>query len=177
MRELRWLGMVMAVGAVPVVAQSDGVTAPVVAEPVNEPAVTDPAPLDRIAESRKLLAEGRSEDAYRAAKDAVDAGDGSVSALGQLGLAAMAAGQIDEAIAAFSRAAEAPIARGSSYYNLACALAVRGEIDAAFDALGKAADHGYRDQARLDSDEDLEVLRDDPRMAAIKERMAQPVGR
>ena len=52
--------------------------------------------------------------------------------------------------------------------------AILGMIDV---ALGKAADHGYRDQARLDTDEDLEVLRDYPRMAAIKERMAQPVGR
>ena len=125
-----------------------------------------------IAASRTLLAQNKPQEAYLAAKRAVDGGYDNVAAVGQLGLSALAAGHVDEAIAAFRRAAESPVARASSFYNLACALAVKGDKDAAFDALGKAVDNGYRDVAALSADADLAPLRDDPRFAALKTRMA-----
>ena len=125
-----------------------------------------------IAASRTLMAQNRPQEAYLAAKSAVEAGFNNVAAIGQLGLAALAAGHVDEAIAAFRRAAEAPVARASSFYNLACALAVKGDKDAAFEALGAAVDNGYRDVAAMSADSDLAPLRDDPRFAALKTRMA-----
>jgi tetratricopeptide (TPR) repeat protein len=125
-----------------------------------------------IAASRALMAQNRPEEAYRAAKNAVDGGFANVAAVGQLGLSALAAGHVDEAIAAFRRAAEAPVARASSFYNLACALAVKGDKDAALEALGQAVDNGYRDVAAMSADTDLAALRDDPRFAALKTRMA-----
>ena len=125
-----------------------------------------------IAASRALMAQNKPQEAYLAAKSAVDAGLNYVAAIGQLGLAALAAGHVDEAIAAFRQAAEFPVARASSFYNLACALAVKGDKDAAFDALGKAVDNGYRDVAAMSADADLAPLRDDPRFAALKARIA-----
>ncbi len=125
-----------------------------------------------IAASRVLMAQNKPEDAYLAAKTAVESGFNNVAAVGQLGLAALASGHVDEAIAAFRRAAESPVARASSFYNLACALAVKGDKDAAFEALGKAVDNGYRDVAAMSADSDLAPLRDDARFAALKTRMA-----
>lgn len=125
-----------------------------------------------IAASRALMAQDKPQEAYLAAKGAVDGGLTSVAAIGQLGLAALAAGHVDEAIAAFRRAAKAPVARASSYYNLACALSVKGDKDAAFEALSNAVDNGYRDVGAMTADSDLAPLRDDPRFGALKARMA-----
>ena len=125
-----------------------------------------------IAASRVLMAQNKPEEAYQKAKSAVEAGLNNVAAVGQLGLAALASGHVDEAIAAFRRAAEGPVARASSYYNLACALAVKGEKDAAFEALGQAVANGYRDAAAMSADTDLASLRGDPRFEALKARMA-----
>ena len=125
-----------------------------------------------IAASRLLMAQNKPQEAYLAAKTAVEGGFGNVAAIGQLGLAALAAGHVDEAIAAFRRAAEAPVARASSFYNLACALTVKGDKDGAFEALSNAVDNGYRDVAAMSADSDLAPLRDDPRFAALKSRMA-----
>ena len=125
-----------------------------------------------IATSRLLMAQNKPEAAYKAAKAAVDGGFANVAAIGQLGLAAMAAGHVDDAIAAFRRAAEAPVARGSSFYNLACALAVKGDKDAAINALEQAAANGYRDAAAMAADPDLASLRGDARFEALKARMA-----
>ena len=125
-----------------------------------------------IATSRLLMARNQPEAAYQAAKAAVDGGFANVAAIGQLGLAAMAAGHVDEAIAAFRRAAEAPVARASSYYNLACALAVKGDKEAAIEALEQAFSNGYRDAAAMSADPDLAGLRGDPRFEALKARMA-----
>ena len=125
-----------------------------------------------IAASRTLMAQNKPQEAYLAAKSAVEAGFDNVGAIGQLGLSALAAGHVDEAIAAFRRAAESPLARASSFYNLACALAVKGDKDGAIEALGKAIDNGYRDVAAMSADTDLASLRDDPRFAALKDRMA-----
>jgi adenylate cyclase len=119
-----------------------------------------------------LIAQNKPEEAYQAAKSAVEGGFANVAAVGQLGLAALAAGHVDEAIAAFRRASESPVARASSYYNLACALAVKGDKDAAFEALGQAVANGYRDAAAMSADSDLASLRGDPRFEALKSRMA-----
>ncbi|MEO7603288.1 MAG: tetratricopeptide repeat protein [Sphingomicrobium sp.] len=144
------------------------------AEPVLAKALeADPASgALNIASSRMMMARNQPEAAYQAAKAAVDGGFANVAAVGQLGLAAMAAGHVDEAIAAFRRAAQAPVARGSSFYNLACALAVKGDKEAAMDALEQAATNGYRDAAAMGADPDLASLRGDARFEALKTRLA-----
>jgi tetratricopeptide (TPR) repeat protein len=144
------------------------------AEPVLAKALAaDPANgALNLANSRLLMTRNQPEAAYQAAKAAVDGGFANVAAIGQLGLTALAAGHVDEAIAAFRRATEAPVARGSSFYNLACALAVKGDKDAAIAALEQAAANGYRNAAAMGTDPDLASLRGDARFEALKTRMA-----
>jgi hypothetical protein len=55
----------------------------------------------------------------------------------------------------------------NSTYNAACAAAVTGHPDEAFVWLTRAADAGWRDADHLETDTDLDSLRDDPRFAAF----------
>lgn len=48
-------------------------------------------------------------------------------------------------------------------YNLACSQASLGKADEAIDTLGQAIELGYRDIDHLESDPDLDSLRDHPR--------------
>lgn len=57
--------------------------------------------------------------------------------------------------------------RPESHYNVACALARSYRIEAAFGALERAIDCGWLDALHLAADPDLEVLRHDPRFAAL----------
>ena len=47
-------------------------------------------------------------------------------------------------------------------YNLACSLAMTGQIGQAISTLAKAIDLGYADFAHIETDSDLDVLRDEP---------------
>lgn len=59
----------------------------------------------------------------------------------------------------------------TAHYNLACSLALAGHVDEAFAALGRAVALGYADADHLESDDDLASLHDDPRFAALVERL------
>lgn len=52
-------------------------------------------------------------------------------------------------------------------YNLACSLARAGHSDAAIDALSRAILLGYDDLAHMESDPDLESLKDHPDFQAL----------
>lgn len=52
-------------------------------------------------------------------------------------------------------------------YNLACFEALEGNIEEAFTWLQGAVDAGYGDPAWIEQDEDLFILRDDPRFQGI----------
>ena len=55
-------------------------------------------------------------------------------------------------------------------YNLACTLSMLGRIDAAMKALESAFQHGYSDIAHLESDTDIEPLRDHSGYARLIEK-------
>lgn len=61
---------------------------------------------------------------------------------------------------------ENPTAR----YNLACSLCLVGELEAALDELERALALGYRDQAFLAEDPDLQALHGHPRFDALLAR-------
>ena len=105
-------------------------------------------------------------------------GFSSVAAVGQLGLTAMAAGHVDEAIAAFRRAAEAPVARGSSLLQSCLRTGGQGRQGrGASMHSNKRSANGYRDAAAMGADPDLASLRGDARFEALKSRMASaPAG-
>ncbi len=53
-------------------------------------------------------------------------------------------------------------------YTLACAHAQLGDGEAAIDWLGRAAEHGYGGIVSIQTDPDLDPIRDDPRFAEIE---------
>ena len=55
------------------------------------------------------------------------------------------------------------------HYNLACSYALLGETDAAIRALEEGIRLGYREPDHMRADEDLALLRDDPRFLEILE--------
>jgi len=130
----------------------------------------------QIALSRLLMAKNKPTEAYEVARAAIDRGLRTSSALGQLGMAALAADETDVAIEAFRLATETSVARGTSFYNLACALALKGDKPAAVDALRAAFDNGYRN-AGIMNDRDLAILRGDPGFQAIAAKIGAPVFR
>ena len=65
----------------------------------------------------------------------------------------------------------------NSTYNAACAAAVTGHPDEAFVWLGRAAAAGWRDADLLETDTDLDSLRDDPRFTAIVQKVEANAGR
>ena len=61
-------------------------------------------------------------------------------------------------------------------YNLACTLSVLGEVNEALLALDQALELGYRDLAHLESDADLETVRNHPSYREILRKHGYAVG-
>ena len=57
-------------------------------------------------------------------------------------------------------------------YNLACHLALLGNHERALESLGTACELGFHDLKLLRDDDDLAVLREDPRYRAIVPRLS-----
>ena len=57
------------------------------------------------------------------------------------------------------------------FYNLACSLALTGESDDAFRVLERAFQLGYREWRHMETDHDLDPIRDDPRYDDLLRRM------
>jgi Zn-dependent protease len=114
-------------------------------------------------------------------RDLVDrllAPDGpGASAVAQLAVDLHHAGRFDEAAAAGRRALDAGAAdAGRVAYNLACAHARAGQVGVALDWLDRAAELGFADAGLLDSDPDLDALRDDARFRSLRDRLRGAAG-
>ena len=57
------------------------------------------------------------------------------------------------------------------HYNLSCSYALTAQIDLAFEALECAFSLGYRAWQHMESDRDLNAIREDPRYAELLRRM------
>lgn len=53
------------------------------------------------------------------------------------------------------------------WYNLACSYALLGQVDEAFKALYTAVECGYRNVEWMTEDEDLQLIRNDPRFQQL----------
>ena len=83
-------------------------------------------------------------------------------------------GRYEEAMAEFEKSFAIGYKPGASAYNVACGAARLGRTDDAFAWLDKAAANGFRDMLNyLDRDEDLESLRDDPRLPEVRRRLRE----
>ncbi|MCA9213332.1 MAG: hypothetical protein KDB27_09725 [Planctomycetales bacterium] len=58
------------------------------------------------------------------------------------------------------------------HYNLACSLCLNGQVGSAIVALQTAIELGYSDFARIESDPDLDLLRDEPEYVALIDKYA-----
>ena len=56
-------------------------------------------------------------------------------------------------------------------YNVACFYAMKGDLDRSLELLGRAVDHGWGDRAWLETDCDLDAIRDDLRFKALMARI------
>jgi tetratricopeptide (TPR) repeat protein len=74
-----------------------------------------------------------------------------------------------KAIEAFQRAIEFGYRQPTSMYNIACANAMLGNRDAAFEWLDKSVQAGFDVEGYLESDDDLDSLRSDPRFKRFVE--------
>lgn len=61
--------------------------------------------------------------------------------------------------------------RPTLWYDLACARARAGKHETALDALAQAVTLGFADRALLESDPDLESVRDEPRFGALRDQL------
>lgn len=78
----------------------------------------------------------------------------------------------EEAIEAFRKSIGLGYREGASTYNIACGYALLGRKAEALDALEKSIAAGYDDPGHIDSDDDLDGIRREPRFREIR-RMAE----
>ena len=77
-----------------------------------------------------------------------------------------------KAISAFAQAIQFGYRKPTSLYNIACGHAMLGNRDAAFEFLEKSVNAGFEIEGYIQSDEDLDSLRSDPRFKKY-EQMAE----
>ena len=87
------------------------------------------------------------------------------------GSRALESGELGGARASFQEALTIVPRHGGTAWQLAAAFAREGTADEAFSWLGKAVDWGGGEEALLDWDPDLAMLRADPRFTAIRDRL------
>jgi adenylate cyclase len=73
------------------------------------------------------------------------------------------------------RMAEEALVRGENeplvLYNIACFFSLKGETDRAIELLNRALEKGWGDKAWLETDSDLNPVRDDPRFQELLDRI------
>lgn len=83
------------------------------------------------------------------------------------------AGAFEKSIAAFRSIAQAYPKSDlgvAAAYNVACGFSLSGDRERAFEWLHRAVDQGFQNWDLLETDTDLDPLRDDPRFAELLER-------
>lgn len=110
---------------------------------------------------------------YRKVVDA-DPKDGE--AWHRLGFALHSLGKLDEALAAHEKAAGFPRFAGHGCYNAACVHALKGDKEKAIAWLDKAANAGLDLYDHIQTDTDMDAIRDDPRFAKILAKIEKNAG-
>ncbi|MCM3877164.1 MAG: hypothetical protein NEA02_12190, partial [Thermoanaerobaculia bacterium] len=78
--------------------------------------------------------------------------------------------RLEQSEKAFRMAASLGYRVGASTYNAACALARAGKVPQALDTLDAALEAGFDDPSLIERDDDLDALRDEPRLAQLKKK-------
>jgi tetratricopeptide (TPR) repeat protein len=89
------------------------------------------------------------------------------AAVRDLAMVQLSMGDVDEAIRGMERAVEILPEDPIVWYNVACLKARTGDPEAALDGLERAVELGFADLEQIESDPDLESLRQDERFVGI----------
>ena len=127
-----------------------------------------------LRQGARLLQQGLFERARAAFHAALAQQPARVEAYNGIGVTFYARGDLDEALAWYKRALEVDPKFGDAYYNMACAYSLRGDKELAFRYLRMAALNHYAEVEQLRDDPDLEALREGPQMSEIVALMAPP---
>ncbi len=121
---------------------------------------------------------GRDEEAIKANQSGITAArkhlelnPGDVRALSLAASALVETGAREEGLEWAERAVTLAPNETMLMYNVACLYSLAGEPDRSFDFLERAIETGLAHRAWLESDNDLDSIRDDPRFQAILEKI------
>ncbi len=123
-------------------------------------------------EAQMAAQEQRWEDAASAFGKLVEVAPKDAQAWHMLGYTLHASGELDKALKAHIKATEFDQTRPVASYNVACVHALQGNKDKAIEWLNKAAEAGFNNVSHLDTDPDMDSLRDDPRYKKAIEAMS-----
>lgn len=109
------------------------------------------------------MKQNRPEEALAYFRDAVKAKPDNWDARINLGIVLAQLGRKSEAIEQYKRVVEGePSYNPALYYNIACYYATHNETNAGLEWLRKAVEHGYDNWELIQTDPDLDSLRDQP---------------
>ena len=91
----------------------------------------------------------------------------NLEALAELGHALTRLGRIREGLEVDRRLVRLAPENSTVHYNLACSLCLLDRPVEALDALERSVELGYDDAGHLLDDQDLQILREDPRFLAV----------
>jgi tetratricopeptide (TPR) repeat protein len=124
-----------------------------------------------LEQANQLFAAGKWLEASKAYEAILQTEPKNGRAWYRLGLAQHNLRQFPKAIQAFERAEAIGFAPASSRYNIATCFALEGDKKKALDSLSKAAKAGFAGLKTLETDEDLNSLRDHPRFKEIAKQV------
>ena len=114
-----------------------------------------------------LALDGRPKNAAGAFLRAVEKDPKHLAARIELAYAQAQIGERDAALVNLQMAASTGDVDEQVHYNLACLLALKGENESALRELATAVKKGYSNRVLMESDPDLDAIRNDPRFRKI----------
>ena len=120
-----------------------------------------------VEQANELFQQGDWSAAIEAYKDIVARQPENGAVWTRLGMSLKQLERYDEAVAALQRADDVGFTPRQVRYQLACAFALQSRKEKAFSWLNKALQAGYSNPRQMESDAELENLRDDVRFASF----------
>lgn len=124
-------------------------------------------PPDPVAGARALLRQKKYDEAIKSLEAYLAGNRFDGPAWSSYGVALHMAKRFDRSIEASKKAIELGFNAANETYNIACAYAVMGKTDEAIAWIGKSLDAGFTEQETLETDDEIDRLRGDPRFIRL----------